>query len=372
MVEIGATTTISIAVAIFVVWRVVVWLRIGGDPVREVGIVALAAWGLLLVAVTFFPLVMIFYDWAGTSNFVPFASISQLLRETSTETAITNIGGNLVLLAPFGFLMPALFARMRSLWATTWRAALVSVAIEVGQGVTGARASDVDDVILNTAGAMAGYLVYRGLRWVLERSSAGRALLSRVGSTTTREPLVAAWLPMLLTVAIAVPIVLSAVFDATLDGREIIEDAVSVSTGSEVVARADLPSHTLLVVRSDGTAPATLAFIAYERLPLGRYIRTIWTELVREVTSAYGYAITEYDVTREAGPTIAVWGSNRAGATEVEVAYGATTTSLDVSDATYFVGGDVFQVDATSSVLDISITFFDATGRDITSEFDAY
>ena len=125
-------------------------------PVREAGIVALAAWGLLLVAVTFFPLVIIFYDWAGTSNFVPFASISQLLRETSRETAITNIGGNLVLLAPFGFLMPLLFTRMRSLWATTWRAAVVSVAIEVGQSVTGARASDVDDVILNTAARSPG------------------------------------------------------------------------------------------------------------------------------------------------------------------------------------------------------------------------
>ncbi len=372
MVEIEATTTIVIAVSIFVVWRVVLWLRGRGDPVREAGIVALTAWGLLLVAVTFFPLLIIFYDWAGTSNFVPLASIGQLIRETSLETAITNIGGNLVLLAPFGFLMPLLFTRMRSLWATTWRAAVVSLAIEVGQSITGARASDIDDIILNTAGAMAGYLIYRGFELVLEHWTAGRTLLTRFGSTTTREPLLLAWLPMLLTVAIAVPLVLSAVFDATLDDRGIVEDAVSLSTGGEVVARADLPSHAFLVVRNDGTAPATLALTAYERLPLGRFTRTVWSDPVAEVPSAYSYSITEFDTTREAGPTIVVWGSNRAGATKIELVSGATTTSFGVSDAAYFVDGAFIPADATASVLDMVITFFDATGRDITGEFGTY
>ena len=372
MVGIGASTTIVIALVIFVVWRGVLWLRTGGDPVREAGIVALAAWGLLLVAVTLFPLVVIFYDWAGTSSFVPLASISQLLRETSPETAITNIGGNLVLLVPFGFLMPLLFTRMRSVWATTWRAAVVSVVIEMGQSITGARASDVDDVILNTAGAIAGYLIYRGFEWVLEHWSAGRTLLNRLESTTPREPLLLAWLPILLTVAIAVPLVLSVVFDATLDGRGIVEDAVSLSTGGEVVARADLPSHSVLVVRNDGSAPATLAFSAYERLPLGRFTRTVWSDPVDEVPSAYSYSVTEFDGRREAGPTIVVWGSNRAGATQVELVSGATTASFDVAAAAYFVDGDLFPVDATSSVLDIGITFFDATGRDITGEFGTY
>jgi hypothetical protein len=261
---------------------------------------------------------------------------------------------------------------MRSLWATTWRAAVVSLAIEVGQSITGARASDVDDVILNTAGAMAGYLLYLGVRWAVEHSTAGRTLVSRLGSTTTREPLLLAWLPMLLTATIAVPLILSAVFDATLDDRGIVDDAVSLSTGGEVVARADLPSHTFLLVRNEGTAPATLTLTAYERLPLGRFTRTVWSDPVAEIPSAYSYTITEFDITREAGPTIVVWGSNRAGAAEVELVSGATTATFDVSNAVFFVGGDLFPVDATSSMLDIAIAFFDAAGRDITGQFGTY
>ena len=134
-----------------------------------------------------------------------------------------------------------------------------------------------------------------------------------------------AWLPMLLTAAIAVPLVLSAVFDATLDDRGIVEDAVSLSTGGEIVARADPPStRSWWCATTD--RPATLALTAYERLPLGRFTRTVWSDPVAEIPSAYSSSTTEFDSTREAGPTIVVWGSNRAGATEVEVVSGATTT----------------------------------------------
>ncbi len=372
MITIEATTTILIAVSVFVSWRVALWLRGGGDPVREVGIVALIAWALLLVAVTFFPLLIIFYDWAGSSNFIPFASISQLLRETPQQTAITNIGGNLVLLAPFGFLMPLLFTRMRSLWSMTWRAAVVSFAIELGQSITGARASDVDDVILNTAGAMAGYSVYLGFRWVLEHSAVGRSTLSRLGSTTEREPLLLAWLPMALIVAIAVPLILSSVFDATLDGDGIVDDAVSLSTGGEVVARADLPSHTFLLVRNDMAADATLALTAYERLPLGRFTRTVWSDPVAEVPSAFSYTTTEFDIAREVGPTIVVWGSNQVDAAFVEMTVASRSVSFGISGERYFVVGDVFPIDPASPMLDISITFFDLTGRDVSGEFGAY
>lgn len=372
MIGIEATTTIVIAAVFLVLWRVVLWLRRGGDPVRELGIVALASWALLLVAVTFFPLTIVFYDWAGSSNFVPFASISQLIRETSSETALTNIGGNLVLLAPFGFLMPVLFARMRSLWATTWRAAVVSLAIEVGQSVTGARATDIDDIILNTTGAMVGYLLYRGVRWVAEQSRIGRDLLGRLGSTTSREPLLLAWIPMLLTAAIAVPLILGTIFEATLDANDTVDDAVALSAGGEVVARADLASHTFLMVRSDDGAAPTLSLTTYERLPLGRFVRTAWGNVVEEIPSAYASSTTEFDTTREAGPTVAVWGTNQAGASRVEVTVDGTAVSFDVAGETYFVVGDAFPVDETSAMLDIAISFYDAAGSEITDEFASY
>lgn len=372
MIGIEATTTILLAAAILVVWRAFLWWRRGGDVVRETGIVALALWALVLIAVTFFPLSIVFYDWAGTSNFVPLASISQLLRETSSTTALTNIGGNLVLLAPFGFLMPLLFTRVRSLWALTWRAAAVSLAIELGQSATGARATDVDDVLLNTVGAMVGYAVYRGFRWAAERSTGGHRLLNRLESTTAREPLLLAWVPMLTTAVIVIPLILSAIFDATLGGRGIVSDAVSLSSGGEVVARADLQSHAFLIVRNDDDTTPTLALTTYERLPLGRFVRTAWGDPAAENPSAYSYSTTEFNTTREAGPTIVVWGSNQVGATTVEIASGAKVSSFDISGGRYFVAGDVFPTSDTTTRLDLAITFIDAAGNDITDQFAIY
>ena len=62
--------------------------------------------------------------------------------------------------APFGVLLPVLFPRMRSVLAATALTALVMVTVEAAQGflVVG-RAFDVDDVVLNTAGALLGHLL---------------------------------------------------------------------------------------------------------------------------------------------------------------------------------------------------------------------
>jgi glycopeptide antibiotics resistance protein len=86
---------------------------------------------------------------------------------------VRQLGGNLLLFAPFTFLLPAFWARYRS-----WRAALAlgvcgSVFIESVQLLLSLavghpyRSVDVDDVILNTAGAALGYVL-----WLMVRRAA--------------------------------------------------------------------------------------------------------------------------------------------------------------------------------------------------------
>ena len=75
--------------------------------------------------------------------------------------------GNLLLLAPLGVYGPALWRQLRSFAATAVVAAVLSTAIELGQlGLSELygfpiRIADVDDVILNTAGALVGYAAWR-------------------------------------------------------------------------------------------------------------------------------------------------------------------------------------------------------------------
>ncbi|WP_327733221.1 VanZ family protein [Streptomyces nojiriensis] len=98
------------------------------------------------------------------SNVRPGHSISAYLDGTSTIEAVRQLGGNLLLGLPFGVLLPVLLPPARGLV----RVAVVTVAlmtlVELTQGalITG-RVFDIDDVILNTAGALIGY-VFIGLR----------------------------------------------------------------------------------------------------------------------------------------------------------------------------------------------------------------
>lgn len=99
-------------------------------------------------------------------NLVPFHMLSDYrweLQKGGWAFTLLNLGGNLAVFVPFG-LFPAL------LWRGAWwqRAAktgfIISAFIEIGQYFV-ARSTDIDDVILNTLGAMLGYGLFVLLRW---------------------------------------------------------------------------------------------------------------------------------------------------------------------------------------------------------------
>ncbi|HET9381445.1 MAG TPA: VanZ family protein [Streptomyces sp.] len=94
------------------------------------------------------------------SNLHPGRSLSAYLNQPELRDAFRQIGGNLLLGVPFGVLMPVVAPRTRAMWRVVLLTAAVMLLVELVQGalVTG-RAFDIDDVILNTTGALAGYLL---------------------------------------------------------------------------------------------------------------------------------------------------------------------------------------------------------------------
>ncbi|WP_237551773.1 MULTISPECIES: VanZ family protein [unclassified Streptomyces] len=94
------------------------------------------------------------------TNLHPGDSIRLYFDQPDWRDTVKQVGGNIVLGVPFGFLLPVLFPRTRGLVRVVLMTAFVMLTVEVAQGllVTG-RAFDIDDVILNSAGAFLGYLV---------------------------------------------------------------------------------------------------------------------------------------------------------------------------------------------------------------------
>jgi glycopeptide antibiotics resistance protein len=96
----------------------------------------------------------------GPANLIPFKTIlPYLMGEGGLIIGGLNIGGNIVLLIPIGFLVPFVFQKID--WKITIAISIVSgLAIELAQVFLKVGIFDIDDVILNALGVMIGYWTY--------------------------------------------------------------------------------------------------------------------------------------------------------------------------------------------------------------------
>lgn len=129
-------------------------------------------WVVLVIAWVVYLFGLLHYTSAGTLydmlrfgceiredriNLVPFSDSSALLA--------TNLL-NIALFVPFGLLVPLLSSKKLKLWQIILMGLAASLVIELSQ-LFNLRATDVDDLIMNTLGAILGYAAYCCLpaRW---------------------------------------------------------------------------------------------------------------------------------------------------------------------------------------------------------------
>lgn len=96
----------------------------------------------------------------GSVNIVPFYGIFEILQEGMIAVIVLNILGNIIMFLPLGFFLPLLWKKFSSPKAVFIFGALLSSAIEITQSFS-YRGADIDDVLLNTIGALSGYWLYR-------------------------------------------------------------------------------------------------------------------------------------------------------------------------------------------------------------------
>ncbi|WP_419248643.1 VanZ family protein [Streptomyces melanogenes] len=145
--------------------------------IMVVAIAALVAFSVVLAEATLTPSPAS-RDLAG-SNLRPGHSLRQYADDYTFLAACRQIGGNLLLGAPFGLILPVLVRRRLRAVRVLLYTVVVMVFIELVQGaLVEGRAFDVDDVLLNTSGALLGYLVLgrrmgRGFHHLGERRRKG-------------------------------------------------------------------------------------------------------------------------------------------------------------------------------------------------------
>ncbi|PRR82472.1 VanZ like family protein [Clostridium luticellarii] len=119
----------------------------------------------------FFIYLMLVFICTGTGNiheFTRYKGMSETITRlteinlvpfSSTSGGIVTHAANSVMFMPFGFLLPFIWRQFRSSLKVACTGLFFSLAIELSQ-LLNMRATDIDDLIMNTLGAFLGWMVF--------------------------------------------------------------------------------------------------------------------------------------------------------------------------------------------------------------------
>ena len=183
--RIGVESAAASILLLPAMWTVLEGCRRNMTVVRRLMLMLLAVYFCGVCSATGLP-TMVNMRFAPRFNLIPLVDVVN-----DPPAYLCNTLLNLLLFVPFGFFAPLLWRQLRSGLRTAAAGLFYSAAIEVAQMFSG-RLTDVDDLIVNTAGALFGYLlakfVYRrvAVRWQLhftgqQLESGGSSLNGLVG-----------------------------------------------------------------------------------------------------------------------------------------------------------------------------------------------
>lgn len=138
------------------------------EKVFDLHVVGRVLFAVYLVALIYF---MFFAESLGRGeasefmryNLVPFREIRRCIEYWDTLGAFSagaNLFGNVIAFVPFGMFLPYLWKKAKKLLPTIFAGFLLSLFVELTQLVSHRGSFDVDDLLLNTIGAVIGYWIY--------------------------------------------------------------------------------------------------------------------------------------------------------------------------------------------------------------------
>ena len=173
MIEISFAAGMTAVSCGWILSRLLVGIRRKSVSFKREALLLLFLINLLVITrITFYPMEtvngkiqpLIFdpNDWFPFRvNLIPFVN---LLDYESKRELLLNLIGNSTMFIPTGILTPLLFRKTDRFWKVAFMGFLISLTIELLQLPFAVRASDVDDLILNTVGCMAGYGILQLIR----------------------------------------------------------------------------------------------------------------------------------------------------------------------------------------------------------------
>ena len=166
MVEIPFLFLEFIFTSIWLVIRTVAWTKQKHiDWKREAVLLLMYVNLAVIIRFTFFPMSKVdgqvqplIFDIATAFPFrVNLLPLVNLFDYDSKRDLLLNVIGNAAMFIPSGIVLPFVYKRLNSFWKVLLAGIGISLCIEIIQLPFSVRATDIDDLILNTIGVIVGY-----------------------------------------------------------------------------------------------------------------------------------------------------------------------------------------------------------------------
>ena len=176
----------TISIPIYIVF-LIVWLKYKTRPLTILFLTLFYFYVVAVIGVTLFPLPIDKLYIEGSidshsldiNNYIPFTFLSDTILQLTpvandtfgydfrVKMVLRQVGGNILLGAPFGFLFPLIWKKRNTFRKVFVAGFYFSFGIEASQFLISRivgynyRLTDVDDIILNCTGVALGYLCYK-------------------------------------------------------------------------------------------------------------------------------------------------------------------------------------------------------------------
>ena len=107
------------------------------------------------------------YSGEKRYNLYPFKTVMEFLLNATKygfRVIFINLIANIITFIPLGFFITLLFRRTFKLINIALCCLFFIICIEIGQFILNVGVLDVDDIILNTAGCLLGFMIYKVVR----------------------------------------------------------------------------------------------------------------------------------------------------------------------------------------------------------------
>ncbi|MFC7393926.1 VanZ family protein [Scopulibacillus cellulosilyticus] len=104
-----------------------------------------------------------YYTYGKSFNLELFDSIKLMFNSGNPWLFAKNVLGNVGLFLPFGFFLPLIYRKLRTFKTNLFLSFFMSLIIETCQFLFAKRIFDVDDIFLNTIGAVFGWVLFKCL-----------------------------------------------------------------------------------------------------------------------------------------------------------------------------------------------------------------